>query len=164
MVVLTLECFVCEKLLLLTLLLGVVEVLREGETVGDLQRPPNHQPHQEPRHQLRTATFLLTVFDNLERNLAPSQWKGESERRRDKWREVGMEVGMEVVLGSKHLGPLPLHTCYSNAVGNFCHGSTFGFFHEGPSSLVISFPSATRMGFCGRIYHQFCILNDIVTN
>ena len=71
---------------------------------------------------------------------------------------------MEVVLGSKHLAPLPLHTCYSNTVSNFCHGSTFAFFHKGPNSLVISVSSATHMGFCGRIYYQFCILNDVVTN
>ena len=44
---------------------------------------------------------------------------------------------MEVVLGSERLAhpPSPPHTCYM--VGNFCHGSTFAFFHYGPNLLII---------------------------
>ena len=82
---------------ILTLLLGVVKVLWEGEAVGDLQCFPNHQPHKEPCHQLRTATFLLTVFDNLQRNLVPSVGgreggrEAEREEERQRWREAERE-------------------------------------------------------------------------
>ena len=84
-----------------TFLLGVVEVLWEGETVGDLQRLPNHQPHEEPCHQLRTAPFLLTVLDNLQRNLVPlvggkeGEKEGQMEEVELKEAEAEMEEGRD---------------------------------------------------------------------